>query len=188
MHLLDAQAARFGEFDDADDRRPDRGRVARAPRRNIFYSPGVLAALGWPSERDRRSASTAALSRSAPSPSRHVVVSTFTLDDEALVEPSPADRRAAARPDRWTPRSRKSARVRRRPVRARGARRRRTRVGRVPGRAQQRRACRPITAPRDLSRREPCRSAPSRPYLDVSVQVFRAVRACAWTKSARTRR
>src|SRR5206468_4820309 len=45
-------------------------------------------ALGWPPERDRRSAATAAFLDLVKSASCHVVLSTFTLDDEALVEPS----------------------------------------------------------------------------------------------------
>src|SRR5204862_1351642 len=53
-----------------------------------FYAPSVLSALGWPSEKDRRSASTAAFLDLVTSASGQVVISTFTLDDEALVEPS----------------------------------------------------------------------------------------------------
>src|SRR5207237_3553876 len=58
------------------------------PRRNIFYPPTLLAALGWPSEKDRRSAETAAFLDLACSPRERVQLSTFSLDDEALVEPS----------------------------------------------------------------------------------------------------
>jgi inactivated superfamily I helicase len=60
IHLLDAQAARFGEFDTITIVGMIEGEWPEHPRRNIFYSPGLLAALGWPSERDRRSASAAA--------------------------------------------------------------------------------------------------------------------------------
>ena len=88
MHLLDAQAARFGDFDTITIVGLIEGEWPERPRRNIFYSPGVLSALGWPSERDRRSASTAAFVDLLRSASRHVVISTFRFDDEALVEPS----------------------------------------------------------------------------------------------------
>jgi RecB family exonuclease len=88
LHLLDAHAARFGDFDDVTLVGLVEGEWPERPKRNIFYAPSVLGTLGWPSERDRRSAATAAFLDLVTSPSRHVVVSTFTLDDEALVEPS----------------------------------------------------------------------------------------------------
>ena len=88
IHLLDAQAARFGEFESITIVGLIEGEWPERPRRNIFYSPGVLASLGWPSERDRRSASVAAFVDLLRSPSAEVLVSTFMFDDEALVEPS----------------------------------------------------------------------------------------------------
>ncbi len=88
VHLLDAHAARFGEFDTVTIVGMIEGEWPERPRRNIFYSPAILATLGWPSERDRWSASTAAFVDLVRSPSRQVVVSTFRFDDEALVEPS----------------------------------------------------------------------------------------------------
>ena len=89
VHLLDAQAARFGDFDDHHHRRPDRRRVARAAApqhlllagRALRHSAGRPNAIGG-ARRPRPS------SICVRSPSRHVVVSTFTFDDEALVEPS----------------------------------------------------------------------------------------------------
>jgi RecB family exonuclease len=85
VHLLDDQAARFAEFEDltivglVEDEWPER------PRRNIFYPSRLLKALGWPPERDRHLAADARLVDLIRSPSRRVVLSTFTLDDEALV-------------------------------------------------------------------------------------------------------
>jgi RecB family exonuclease len=67
IHLLDAQAARFSEFD-------------------TVTIVGMIEGE-WP-ERDRRSASAAAFVDLVRSPSDQVIVSTFTFDDEALVEPS----------------------------------------------------------------------------------------------------
>ncbi len=88
VHLLDARAARFGGFEDVTLVGLVEGEWPERTRRNIFYAPSVLSALGWPSERDRRSASTAAFLDLVTSASRQVAISTFTLDEEALVEPS----------------------------------------------------------------------------------------------------
>jgi RecB family exonuclease len=88
LHLLDAQAARFGDFDELTLVGLIEGEWPERPRRNIFYATGVLASLGWPSERDRRSAATANFLDLVQSPCTTVTLSTFTLDDEALVEPS----------------------------------------------------------------------------------------------------
>jgi RecB family exonuclease len=88
IYLLDAQAARFGEFGTATIVGMIEGEWPERPRRNIFYSAGALATLGWPSERDRRNASTAGFIDLLRSPSNNILVSTFRFDDEALVEPS----------------------------------------------------------------------------------------------------
>jgi ATP-dependent helicase/nuclease subunit B len=85
VHLVDDQAARYGDFDDiaivglVEPDWPER------PRRNIFYPPGLLRALGWPSEKDRRAAADARFLELLASASRYTAVSTFTLDDDALV-------------------------------------------------------------------------------------------------------
>ena len=88
LHLLDAQAARFGDFDDITLVGLVEGEWPERTRRNIFYAPSILSTLGWPPEKDRRSAATASFLDLVTSASRHVSISTFTLDDEALVEPS----------------------------------------------------------------------------------------------------
>jgi len=88
LHLLDAQAARFGDFDDITLVGLIEGEWPERTRRNIFYAPSILSTLGWPPEKDRRSAATASFLDLVTSASGHVVISTFTLDDEALVEPS----------------------------------------------------------------------------------------------------
>ena len=88
IQLLDDQAARYGEFDDIalvgliEGEWPDR------PSRNIFYPNSLLAALGWPTEKDRRRAAEARFLELLQSPFTRVTVSTVSLDDEALVEPS----------------------------------------------------------------------------------------------------
>jgi len=88
VHLLDDQAVRYGDFDDVaivgvvDQDWPER------PRRNIFYPPALLKALGWPTEKDRRAAADARFLDLLTSASRRTTVSTFTLDDDAIVSRS----------------------------------------------------------------------------------------------------
>jgi RecB family exonuclease len=88
VHLLDDQAARYGDFDDVaivgvvDQDWPER------PRRNIFYPPALLKALGWPSEKDRRAAADARFLDLLTSARRRTLVSTFTLDEDAIVSRS----------------------------------------------------------------------------------------------------
>ena len=85
VHLLDDQAVRYGDFDDVaivgvvEPDWPER------PRRNIFYPPALLKSLGWPSEKDRRGAADARFLDLLTSASRRTLVSTFTLDEDALV-------------------------------------------------------------------------------------------------------
>jgi RecB family exonuclease len=88
VHLLDDQAARYGDFADMtivgliENEWPER------PRRNIFYPPALLKVLGWASERDRRAGDEARFLDLLASPSSEIALSTFTLDDEALVSRS----------------------------------------------------------------------------------------------------
>ncbi len=85
VRLLDDRAARYGDFDDVfvvgvtDADWPDR------PRRNIFYPPALLKALGWPTEKDRRSAADANFLDLVCAAARRTTVSVFTLEDDALV-------------------------------------------------------------------------------------------------------
>jgi RecB family exonuclease len=88
VHLIDDQAARFGEFDDMTIVGVVDGDWPERLRRNIFYPPNLMKTLGWPSEKDRRSAAEARFLDLLTSPSKRVAVSQVTLDDEALVEPS----------------------------------------------------------------------------------------------------
>ena len=85
VHFLDDQAVRYGEFDDItlvgliEQEWPER------PRRNIFYPPSLLKALGWPSEKDRRAAADARFVDLLSSATRRTYAFTFTLDEDALV-------------------------------------------------------------------------------------------------------
>jgi RecB family exonuclease len=89
VHLVDAEAARFGLFDEVhlvgliDTDWPD-----RSPR-NIFYPPFLLQQhLGWPAEPDRLRFARSAFRDLLRLPHRHASVSTFSLEDEAIVGPS----------------------------------------------------------------------------------------------------
>ena len=89
VHLLDVQAAVYGRFDDVfvaglvDTEWP--GRTTR----NIFYPGGLLAGLGWPRERDRLRASRAAFRDLLGLAAERVWLSTFVLEDDAVVAASP---------------------------------------------------------------------------------------------------
>ncbi len=89
VHIVDADSARFGQFDDVhiaglvEAEWPDRA------RRNIFYSPAVLRELGWPSEVDRLASARAAFTDLLTLPTSRLFVSTFLLEGDALVSPSP---------------------------------------------------------------------------------------------------
>lgn len=88
VHLVDDQAARYGDFDEMAIVGLIEGEWPDRPRRNIFYPASLLAALGWPSEKDRRGASQSRFVDLLRSAHRRVTVSTVTLDEEALVEVS----------------------------------------------------------------------------------------------------
>jgi RecB family exonuclease len=89
VHLVDADSARFGRFEHVhiaglvENEWPDRA------RRNIFYSPAVLRELGWPAESDRLTGARAAFADLLKLPTSRLSVSTFLLEGDALVSPSP---------------------------------------------------------------------------------------------------
>ncbi|MQA31665.1 MAG: hypothetical protein GEU82_17820, partial [Luteitalea sp.] len=85
VHLIDDQAARYGRFDDVTIVGLVESEWPERPRRNIFYPPSLLNALGWPSERDRRAAADARFLDLVGSSGGRVELSTFTLEDESLV-------------------------------------------------------------------------------------------------------
>jgi RecB family exonuclease len=85
IQLLDDQAARYADLDDLTVVGLVENEWPARPRRNIFYSSSVLKSLGWASEKDRRAADSARFLDLIASAARSVVLSTFTLDDEALI-------------------------------------------------------------------------------------------------------
>ncbi len=88
VQVLDAQAARFADLDrvfivgvvrpDWPDRR----------HRNIFFPASFLKHLGWPEENDPRADVRAAFEDLARLAGSRVSVSSFLLDNDAIVEPS----------------------------------------------------------------------------------------------------
>lgn len=89
VQLLDAAAAQFGEFDVLHLVGLVDGEWPRRSARNIFYSPALLRALGWPGdEADPLARERAAFIDLLQSPRRAVSVATFTLEEDALVETS----------------------------------------------------------------------------------------------------
>ncbi len=83
VRLVDDQAARYGEYDDITIVGLVESEWPEQPRRNVFYPSGLLKALGWPSEKDRRAAADARFVDLHTSAAQTVVLSTFTLDDDA---------------------------------------------------------------------------------------------------------
>lgn len=88
VHLVDAQSARFGDFEHVQLAGLIEGEWPEPPRRNIFYPPGLLRELGWPSESERLDAVRAAFMDLLRLPSSQLIVSTFMLEDEGIVAAS----------------------------------------------------------------------------------------------------
>ncbi len=88
IHLIDAEAARFGAYDElrivgvVERDWPMRG------GRSIFYPAFLLTQLGWPAEPAQLSAARAAFRDLLQLPLRRVSVSAHSLEDDALVAPS----------------------------------------------------------------------------------------------------
>jgi RecB family exonuclease len=85
VHLVDADTARFGDFEAVQLAGLIDGEWPDTPRRNIFYSPALLRDLGWPSETDRLDGIRAAFNDLLRLPSSRLVVSSFALEDDAPV-------------------------------------------------------------------------------------------------------
>jgi RecB family exonuclease len=88
VHLVDAESAKFGDFRCVQLAGLVDGEWPERPRRNVFYSPGILRELGWPADKDRLDASRAAFADLLTLPASLVALSTFTLENDAVVAPS----------------------------------------------------------------------------------------------------
>jgi RecB family exonuclease len=86
--LMDAAAAAFADADHVrivglvENDWPER------PSRSIFYPQSLLSQLGWPSESTQLSAARARFQDLLRLPRHRVSLSTFTLEDDAIVSPT----------------------------------------------------------------------------------------------------
>ncbi len=88
VHLLDADAARFADVAHVWVLGAVDGDWPAPGRRDIFYPPALLADLDWPRDTDRRAAARAQFTDLLGLARCSVTVSTFTLEDDAIVEAS----------------------------------------------------------------------------------------------------
>lgn len=89
VHVVDTDSAKFGDFDAVQLAGLVDGEWPQAPRRSIFYPPGILRDLGWPSESERLDGARAAFADLLRLPASQLTISTFTLEDDAMVAASP---------------------------------------------------------------------------------------------------
>lgn len=88
VRLLDAAAAAYADVDDVrlvglvESDWPERS------RRNIFYPASMLSQLGWPAETDRLAAARGRFQDLLTLAAARIALSTFTLEDDAIVPPS----------------------------------------------------------------------------------------------------
>jgi RecB family exonuclease len=89
VHVVDARSATFGNFAHVQLAGLVDGEWPERPHRNIFYSQAILRDLGWPLESERLDGARAAFADLLRLPASRLVVSTFTLEADALVTVSP---------------------------------------------------------------------------------------------------
>jgi CRISPR/Cas system-associated exonuclease Cas4 (RecB family) len=89
VRLLDADAAAFARMDEihlvglVESDWPERSGS------NIFYPSSLLRGLGWPPDADRLAGARARFGDLLTLPERRIAVSSFTLEEDAIVSPSP---------------------------------------------------------------------------------------------------
>jgi RecB family exonuclease/inactivated superfamily I helicase len=89
VHLVDAIAARFGDFDHVhivglvDAEWPER------QRRSIFYTSGLLSSLGWPNDIDHLKSQQAAFRDLVRLPAKTLTMTAFQMEGEAVVAATP---------------------------------------------------------------------------------------------------
>jgi RecB family exonuclease len=88
VHLLDADAARFADAHTVWVLGVVEGEWPEPGRRDLFYPSGLLTDLGWPSEAARGAAGRAAFVDLLRLARSRVAVSTFVLEDDAIVQPA----------------------------------------------------------------------------------------------------
>ena len=88
LHLIDAQAARYGDFTQVSLVGLVDGEWPERPRRNIFYPRSLLGTLGWPRDTERLRAARATFQDLLRLPTERLVLSTFLLEEDTIVGPS----------------------------------------------------------------------------------------------------
>jgi ATP-dependent helicase/nuclease subunit B len=89
VRMMDAAAAGFADVDAVRIVGLVEQDWPAASRRSIFYPASLLSQLGWPAEPDRLAAARAQFHDLLHVAAQAVSVSTFTLEDDAIVGPSP---------------------------------------------------------------------------------------------------
>lgn len=89
VHLVDARAARFGTFDAVHLAGLVAGEWPEPPRHEILYPQFLLTQLGWPGTSDRAAAARAEFEDLLELSAGATSVSTFLLENDTIVEPSP---------------------------------------------------------------------------------------------------
>jgi len=87
--LLDASAAPYADVDEIRIVGLSEADWPERSTRSIFYPQSLLGQLGWPGEQDRFPAARARFHDLLRLPRRRVSLSSFTLEDDAIVSPSP---------------------------------------------------------------------------------------------------
>jgi hypothetical protein len=87
--LLDARAAMYADVDEIRIVGLTEADWPERTPRSIFYPQSLLGQLGWPGEQDRFAAARAQFHDLLRLPRRRVSLSSFTLEDDAIVSPSP---------------------------------------------------------------------------------------------------
>jgi RecB family exonuclease len=88
LMLLDASAAPYADVDEIRIVGLTEADWPERSVRSIFYPQSLLAQLGWPGEQDRFPAARARFRDLLRLPRRRVSLSSFTLEDDAIVSPS----------------------------------------------------------------------------------------------------
>ncbi len=88
VQVLDAQAARYGEFDEMFLVGLIDGEWPQRPSKSIFYPPWLLGQLDWPDSRAALAGERAAFHDLLALPRRQVHLSTFELENDSTVGPS----------------------------------------------------------------------------------------------------
>ncbi|MCM3879354.1 MAG: PD-(D/E)XK nuclease family protein [Vicinamibacterales bacterium] len=88
VQVLDAQAARYGQFDEIFLVGLIDGEWPARARKSIFYPPALLSQLDWPDSRVALAGERAAFHDLLRLPRRQVHLSTFELENDSIVTPS----------------------------------------------------------------------------------------------------